>query len=56
MVSRRKEKIEWWIWYRYKHSKGDNFSVMPSVGKLLIWIAKHGSRCCEVEIKRVERW
>lgn len=56
MARRRKEKIEWWVWYRQKHSDEDAVAVLPSVAKLLLWIAKYGNRCCEVEIKRMERW
>lgn len=52
MMAKNKRKEEWWIYYRMAHSEyeDDQVVVLPSVGKLLWWIAKFGNRCCQVEI------
>ena len=52
MKNGKKNKEEWWIYYRMGHSDydEDQVVVMPNVRKLLLWIAKYGSRCCQVEI------
>lgn len=52
MMAKNKRKEEWWIYYRMAHFEydDDQVVVLPSVGKLLWWIAKFGNRCCQVEI------
>ena len=52
MAEGKKRKEEWWIFYRKGYSDYDEDCVviLPSVGKLLLWIAKNGHRCTEVEI------
>lgn len=52
MKKQKKNKEEWWIYYRMGQSDydADRVVVLPSVGKLLWWIAKYGNRCCQVEI------
>ena len=51
-MAKKKRREEWWVYYRMDHSEyeDDQVVVLPSVGKLLWWIAKFGSRCCQVEI------
>ena len=41
MKNRKKNKEEWWIYYRMGHSDydEDQVVVMPSIGKLLLWMA-----------------
>ena len=52
MTKEKKRKEEWWIFYRKGCSDYDEdyVVILPSVAKLLFWIAKNGHRCTEVEI------
>lgn len=47
---------EWWICYRMGYSDYDevNVVVMPNIPKLILWIARYGSRCTEASIRLVE--
>jgi len=45
---------EWWITFRLNSKEEDGMVIMPSIPKLLLWIAKYGSRCSEVYIRLVE--
>ena len=52
MAKEKKRKEEWWVYYRTGGSifDEDQLVILPSVGKLLLWIARNGHRCTEVEI------
>ena len=56
MKTGKKRKESWWVYYRINEDwEGeDHLVVLPSVRKLIWWIAKFGSRCCQVEIIRRE--
>lgn len=45
---------EWIIVFQRRDEEEDNMVIMPSIPKLLLWIAKNGSKCCEVSIRLVE--
>lgn len=47
---------EWLIIYRmgYSDYEEECVVVMPNIPKLLLWIARYGSRCTEVSIRLVE--
>ena len=50
MENAKNRKEEWWVHYRlgYSEYNEDHLVVLPSVAKLLLWIAKNGHRCVEV--------
>lgn len=52
MGKAKHRKEEWWIYFRmgYSDYEEESMVVLPSVAKLLWWIAKYGNRCTEVEI------
>ena len=45
---------EWWIRFRLNGNEEERMVVMPSIPKLLLWIAKYGSQYSEVNICLIE--
>lgn len=52
MKKAKGHKEEWWVYFRFGYSDydEDHVVVLPTVAKLLYWIARNAHRCVEVEI------
>lgn len=52
MKNGKSRKEEWWVYFRFGYSDydEDHVVVLPTVAKLLYWIARNAHRCAEVEI------
>lgn len=46
--------MEWIILFQRRGEGEENMVIMPSVAKLLVWIARSAHRCCYVSIRMVE--
>lgn len=52
MKNKKGCKEEWWVYFRlgYSDYEEESVIVLPTVAKLLYWIARNAHRCTEVEI------